>query len=432
MKGKNEMSNIIRKSIADGVFFSNINEQRFKTAKISVTMFVPLNKETAPQYSLLPYLLSYSCKKYPDALSLNRALNILYGAGIGAYCKKMGESLALTVTIAGIDDRYTINGEKISPELVELLCEVIFNPKAENGAFAEEDFAQCKRQLLEAIDGEFNEKRTYAISRLTEVMCIDEVFGVKRYGSREAVEALTSQSVYRAWQNILVNSRVEVMMIGSSDSSLAENIIKERFSKFKRTCPEINTELRTAVDKIKEEYESSDIAQAKLVMGFRTATAQPMHNSIPMALTVAVLGGTPTSKFFTYIREKLSLCYYCAARYDKLKGIVIVDSGVEKANVNKTIDEVKNQLAQMQSGNITDFEIESAKLAIINSFKSNMDTVSGTESWYIGQMLDKEILTVEQAVEKVLAVTKEEIITLAKTITLDTIYLLQPKEEENE
>ena len=72
------------------------------------------------------------------------------------------------------------------------------------------------------------------------------------------------------------------------------------------------------------------------------------------------------------------------------------------------IEEIKNQLAQMQQGNITDFEIESAKLAIINSFKSNMDTVSGTEGWYIGQMLDKEILTVEQAVDAVIAVSKDD------------------------
>ena len=61
-----------------------------------------------------------------------------------------------------------------------------------------------------------------------------------------------------------------------------------------------------------------------------------------------------------------------------------------------------------------------------------MDTVSGTEGWYIGQMLDRNILTVAQAVEMVEAVTKEDITKLAKTITLNTIYLLQPKEEENE
>ena len=38
------MSNIVRKSIAHNVSFSNIKEERFKTVKLSVTMFVPLAK----------------------------------------------------------------------------------------------------------------------------------------------------------------------------------------------------------------------------------------------------------------------------------------------------------------------------------------------------------------------------------------------------
>lgn len=426
------MSNIVRKSIANGVSFNSINEERFKTAKISVTMFVPLSKDTAPAYCLLPSVLAHSCNKYPDTLSLNRALSNLYGAGVGAYCRKMGESLALTVTIVGLDDRYTMNNEKISPELVNLLCEIIFNPKVENSAFAQEDFDQCKRQLLETIDGEFNEKRTYAISQMIGEMCAEESFGIKRYGSREAVEKLTPQDLYSAWQNILVNSRVEIMMIGSSDTSLAESIIKEKFTVLERTQPKISTEIRTTVEKVKEKYENSDIAQAKLVMGFRTATAQPLQDSIPMSLTVAILGGTPSSKFFMNVREKLSLCYYCAARYDKLKGIVTVDSGVEKANVERTIEEIKNQLNDMKNGNITDFEIESAKLAIVNSYKSSMDTMSGAESWYINQMLDKEILTVEQAVDKLNAVDKDTIVKLANTITLDTVYLLQPNVDSRE
>lgn len=56
--------------------------------------------------------------------------------------------------------------------------------------------------------------------------------------------------------------------------------------------------------------------------------------------------------------------------------------------------------------------------------------MSGTESWYIGQMLDGEILTVEEAVNKLNAVTKETIISLANTIKLDTVYLLQPQDSK--
>ncbi|MEE1055738.1 MAG: pitrilysin family protein [Acutalibacteraceae bacterium] len=426
------MSSIVRKSIANGVSFNSIKEERFKTAKISVTMFVPLNKKTAAAYTLLPSVLAYSCKKYPTTISLNRALSNLYGANISSECKKMGESLALTLTVTGIDDRYTMNKEKISPELVKLLCEIIFNPNVENNAFVENNFEQCKRQLLEAIEGEFNEKRTYAISQMLGEMCKDEAYGIKRYGTKEDVEKLTSQELYKVWKDILVNSRIEVMMIGSSDTSLAEKIIEDNFSSFERTQPEIKTEVKTTVENIKEKTESSDIAQAKLVMGFRTATAQPENDSTAMSLTVAILGGTPSSKFFVNVREKLSLCYYCAARYYKLKGIVIVDSGVEKKNINRTIEEIKNQLDEMKKGNITDFEIESAKLSLINSYKSVQDTVAGTESWYINQMLDNEILTVEQAVEKLNAVDKDTIVELANTITLDTVYLLQPKDSKEE
>lgn len=426
------MSSIVRKSIANGVSFNSIKEERFKTAKISVTMFVPLSKKNAAAYALLPSVLAYSCKKYPTTISFNRALSNLYGAGIGSYCKKMGESLALTLTIAGIDDRYTMNKEKISPELVELLCEIIFNPNVENDAFVENDFEQCKRQLLEAIDGEFNEKRTYAISQMLSEMCENEAYGIKRYGTRSDVEKLTPQELYKVWKDLLVNSRIEIMMIGSSDTALAEKVIQDKFSLVERSNPEIKTEVKTTVKNIKKKTENSDIAQAKLVMGFRTAIAQPENDSIPMALTVAILGGTPSSKFFVNVREKLSLCYYCAARYYKLKGIVIVDSGVEKENISRTIEEIKNQLDEMKKGNITEFEIESAKLSIINSYKSAQDTVTGTESWYINQMLDNEILTVEQAVEKLNAIDKDTIVKLANTITLDTIYLLQPKECKEE
>ncbi len=426
------MNSIVKKTIAQGVSFTSIKEERFKTTRISVTMLVPLNKETASAYSLLPSVLVYSCNKYPTAFALNRALANLYGACVGGSCRKMGEALAINLVIAGLDDRYTMDKEKISSDMVNMLCEILFNPKTENGVFAQDDFNQCKRQLLEAIDGEFNDKRSYAISQMIENMCKNEIFGIKRYGTREAVEALTPEQLYTVWQQLLVNSRVEVIMTGSSDTSSAEAIIKEKFSSISRTQPEVSTEIITTVDNVKEITEESDIAQAKLVMGFRTNAKQLYQSSVPMSLTVAILGGTPSSKLFLNVREKLSLCYYCAARYDKNKGIMTVDSGVESENVEKAIAEIKNQLADMQKGEISEFEIESAKLAIINSYKTSQDSIRGIESVYINQLLDKEVLTVDEMIQQLNAVTKEDIIILAQTITLDTVYLLKPKEERQD
>lgn len=420
------MNEIARENIAGDVYFNSIKDDRFKTMRISATMFMPLKKETAAANSLLPMLLSRSCAEFPDATSLNRKLNSLYGGSVSGYCRKMGEGLALTLSVSGIDDRYTLNGETISKEFVNLLCSMIFRPKLENCAFCKNDFDQEKRQLIESIDAEYNEKRTYASNRCTEIMCKDETFGIRRYGSKEDVESLTEQDLYKAWENLLKTTRVELMMLGSSDSREAKEIFAREFKKIGRAADEVNTEIIKTVKDIKEETETMDIAQSKLFMGFRAGVAEP-EDTAAMCLAVAVLGGTPNSKLFTNVREKLSLCYYCAARYDKYKGIVTVDSGVEKENIEKTKEEILNQLEILKKGDITNFEIESAKLSIANSYNTMSDTLGGTEAWYINQMQCNEILSPKQAAEKINAVTKEEIINAANKIKLDTVYVLTSK-----
>ena len=62
------MNFINRNEIANGVYFTNIKDSRFKTMKISVNIVVPLSVETASENALVGGLLVRSCKKYPDLL----------------------------------------------------------------------------------------------------------------------------------------------------------------------------------------------------------------------------------------------------------------------------------------------------------------------------------------------------------------------------
>lgn len=419
------MNQIARHTIAENVFFNSIKDDRFKTVRISATMFVPLRKETAAANALLPKLLARSCKAYPDATSLNKKLNSLYGAGVGGYCRKMGEALAITIGLSGIDDRYTLLGETLSAEFTDLLCQMLFAPKVQNGAFDEEDFLQEKRQLIDSIDSEYNEKRIYASNRLTQIMCKDEAFGINRYGSKEQVAALTPQDVYQAWEQMLATARIELMMLGSGDSMFAVKQLEEQFKGINRAPQTITTEIIKTVDSVKEETEEMDVSQCKLFMGFRAGMAEPKDDTMAMRLAVTVLGGTSNSKLFLNVREKYSLCYYCAARYDRQKGIMVVDSGVESENIEKAKEEILHQLSLLQQGEVSDFELESAKRSISNGFNTMTDTLSGTEAWYISQMLDRNIFSPQQATQQANKVTKADVIDAAKKITLDTVYVLK-------
>ncbi|MEE1319223.1 MAG: insulinase family protein, partial [Ruminococcus sp.] len=160
---------------------------------------------------------------------------------------------------------------------------------------------------------------------------------------------------------------------------------------------------------------------------FRTDCAVPDKEVNATRLMCAILGGTANSKLFCNVREKQSLCYYCASRYNMQKGILSIDSGVEGENLEKAEKAILKEVADMKRGEITDFEIEATKMAVINSFNSSNDTVSGIESWYSNQLLNDEFKSIEELSAEINAITKEEIIKAAQKLTLDTVYVLKNK-----
>ena len=168
------MSDFVRKQICDGVAFGSITDDRFKIGRLSATLITPLDRKTAAANALLSCVLTRSCKKYPDFTALSKKLDRLYGASLYSSVRQIGDHQAITVSAAGIEDRFALEEESVSSELAQLLCSILFEPNAENGLFSEEDLEQERRQLIESIDAEFNEKRLYAIKRCVEVMCENE------------------------------------------------------------------------------------------------------------------------------------------------------------------------------------------------------------------------------------------------------------------
>ena len=421
------MDSIKRKEIANGVFFNSIKDSRFKTMRISANALVPLSADAASSNALLFGVLSRSCKAYPDFTVLSKKLSSLYGADLTVSVRKAGDCQALTITASGLDDRYAFEGESVARELSLLLCSVIFEPNVTDGAFDEGEVEQERRQLLDVIDSEFNDKRIYANDRLIKNMCANEVFGLNRYGTAEKIKEATVQSLYSVWQNLLKDAKFEIMFIGDSASEKAEEVFKNAFSKVQREPYKLSTQVVRSAETVKHISEEMELSQSKLVMGFRTDIAVPDKEVNAARLMCAILGGTANSKLFCNVREKQSLCYYCAARYDKLKGIMTIDSGVEGDNINKAEKAILKEVEDMKNGKITDFEMDSTKLAVVNSFRATNDTVSGIESWYAYQLFEGDFKSIEQVSAEINEVTKEQIVKAAQRLTLDTVYVLKNK-----
>ena len=423
------MSTNIREKLADNVFFNEINVTRFKTMRLTAIALLPLEKDTASDFALLTQVLTRSCEEFPDFTALSKKLSSLYGASLSAGVRKVGESLALTFSIAGIDDRYALDGDVVSKELSDLLLKVIFEPKFTDGVFDTEEVEQERRQLIDLADSEFNDKRVYANSRLIEIMCKNEAYGIKRYGSRETILKCTPKSLKSAWERMLTGARFEVFYVGGASAEGAKEIFRERFSQIERKAETVSTEIIRKATDVSKVSETMDISQAKMLMGFRTDCSAGDEDTFAMRLMNVILGSGTRSKFFLNIREKQSLCYYCFSRYNRFKGILTVESGVENSNTQRTVDAVLHELEEVKKGNFTDEDLSLAKLSVSSDFLSLCDTVTGNEEWFVSQIADREFLTVEETTEKFRNVTKEDVIRCANKLTLDTVYILSGKEE---
>lgn len=426
------MEQLVRRELCRGIYFNSVKDSRFKTGKISINMFVPISEQNAAENALLIQLLGRSCKEYPDYISLNREVNRLYGAALEASCSKMGDLQVLTLSVSGLDDRYALNGECLSQELVGLLCKMLFEPKLEGEKFAESDTEQERRKLLEVIEAEINEKRGYAVSNCINLMCENDNYGIKRYGSYEGVKAVTARDLYKAWKRLLETAVINIFVVGELGAESIGASFKARFEQIERNPVDCDIKTYEFDGQLKEKVEHQQVMQSKLVMGFSTGISSPDERADHAKLMTLVLGGTPSSKLFVNVREKKSLCYYCAATYNRQKGIIIIDSGVEKQNIQAAKEEILNQIEQLKQGNITDFEIEAAKLAVGDSSGMVTDSVSGIDRFYSSQVFEKEILSPQQTAEKINKVTKQQIIDAAKCIELAAVYVLTDDKEDGE
>lgn len=422
----------VKKDIDEGITLISVNANQFKTNEIAVSLAVPLRAETASANALLINLLSRKSAEYPTLLSLNKKLAGLYGAVLAPTVSKIGECQVLKLGVTCLDDRFSLDGESISAECVKLLMSLLFEPKLdENGDFFSEDIESEKRILTEKLEAEENEKRTYVLRQTEKLMFKDEPYSINRYGNREDIKALDTASVKASYNNLLSQAKVMVTIIGSADADAVSECVKHAFKNVNREYSPLPQAVFVPVsNEVQEHMERIDVKQGKLVLGFRV-NLRPNDSLTPaMRSFCDVFGGGPYSKLFANVREKLSLCYYCSARYTRLKSMILVQCGCNEENMDKAVNEILNQLKAIQQGDFEE-EFNSSKVSITDMILSVNDAPEALENWYSNQITDDVIKSPEMSAAENNGVTAQQIQSCAELLSLDTVYKLSsPKEAE--
>ena len=414
-----------RIEIGDKIGLTTIIDEKFKSSLLTVRFIIPLDKKSTSDNAIGFSILSDANSQHKTIAELSEVLSELYGSSISSFTRKRGDLQILGITSSWLSNRYAIYGEDIQGGMLKIFSDCLFSPNATDGAFDDELFNIEQKELFDRIEAELNSKRSYAFARAAAVAFRDEPAANYSYGTRETAEASTAASAYAAYRHILETAVIEASYVSADPDPKIEEMLRKGFAAVERHPLPVQfisrSPLKPEPETVSEEF---DVRQCKMVLTLKT----PSEDIYAMKLLSIILGETATSKLFRNVREKLSLCYYCSCSVSMTKGTLIIDSGVERSNIEKAKAEILAQLDEVCRGEITDEEINSALLYTDNALCQIGDTMSSYSGWYFERLCDGEVLTPQEIFSRYSNVTRERLTEAAKSLKLDSVYLMLDKE----
>lgn len=420
---------IQRREIGKEIYLNRFTDKRAKFNVVSVNFIAPISEETASEYSVLARVLARSNSKYPTYSLLNNKLSSLYAARLDGGLIAVDDVQIISFNCEYIDSKYVFDNQRVGVEAIDILMSCIFNPIIENGGLSEYVTKLERQAVIDDINSELSNKYSYASRRFMEIMFEGEPASISGLGSISKVKQVTPKSLLKTYQRLLTHCRVEIMCAGSSDFEDERKILTEAFTKLHREdIFGFSSKPSHLKGKTKKVTDTMPLSQSTLIMGWKT----DCKNQPALRIMNEMLGGSPASRLFLNVRERLSLCYFCWSYFNFIKGSLCVKSGVDKANIEKTAKEIERQIESIKKGDFTDEDIEHAKIYRRNFLRAYNDSVKHMGAWYLLRIYEDDIKTPEDVAEEDIRVTREEIIEAAGSLSLDTVYVLAESEKSEE
>lgn len=409
----------ILKREVNNVEVTIIKTNKFKQVAGRLYFKSPVLKSTITNRMMLRNMLMESCKKYDTSEKLYIKSLECYDASLYASSSRVGNYHITSFTFSTLIDKYTKEGNL--KDVVDLFCEIIFNPLVSNSAFDQDTFDliyETKKSALEKIK---EDSGSYA--EIQVLKNLDENKAYTYMSDLKYLNKITSKSLYDDYLDMINNSSVSLVLAGDIDfDNPIIDIITSKIKKNKKFDGKLlidNDNEKEANKVITEDFFGTQniinyVLYLKNLTDFERNYVAPLYRII--------LGGGVSSRLFSIIREENKLAYYSFARYEKDDSLMYIIMGIEKENfdkayklTNKIIDEMKN---------ISEEEVLYAKRSYITSYMELQDKITNVIGSY-NKLNLFDIKDDNELIENINKVTKEDIEKFASKVYPHLCYFLK-------
>lgn len=407
-----------------------INDKKFKSIYFSFNYTINANKKEMTESAILASIMSKSSRKYNSQKQIEKYLGNLYNTLFDVNVEKIGDLYNIEFKLECINKKYLPDNIDVVSDALKFLYDMIYDQSIENGRFDENLVNREKEYIKDKIKEQKDEKLKYGILKMEQILSKDEPFATSVFGDENQIDKITSNDIYNRYINVLNDSCINILISGNLDGyDNIEEIVKNIFNE------KINSNVNAkdlVYDKhiddsnkkdINETYETQQTTQSVITFGMRIRNSTT-DDFFALNVYNAILGSTPSSKLFQNFREKESLAYTVRSRYYRFKSIIIIYAGIQKKNYEKAKEVVEKQIKDMEDGNITDIEFNAAKDSLVSDLVEWNDSKMSLAKMLFVNAFTNTNYTLNEMIEKIQKVSLQDVINVAKKITLEEIYLL--------
>jgi predicted Zn-dependent peptidase len=297
----------------------------------------------------------------------------------------------------------------------EILSDIL-----QNGTFAEEDIEIEKGNIIEEIKMYEDSPMDY-ISDLSFANAFpDSNLGRMIIGTEENVKSFTRDDLVNFVQSNYLQEDFLIVSVGDFDISATEKNVKKYLRPRKKGVLTIEPTQFNPKEKVSF-LKKGEANQAHVFISF-PGVATTDKNLYKYSVLEEVLGEGSGSILFDLLREQLGVAYYVGVEHSDFTdtGIFQIYFGANNNKTKLTLDKIFEQLEKLKTTLITPEELKRAHNHYYSSLAMHHESLS-----FLGQKYGAETLlegkteSLEEAKEKIYAVTAEDLMEVAKVIFTD-------------
>lgn len=251
----------------------------------------------------------------------------------------------------------------------------------------------------------------------------DSPMGWDVAGRKDVIKSITKADFVSYLQSLYSPHNISVIVAGGIEEKKAKDIVAKYFGKMKRFDRITAPAVLEKQDKPQVLIKQKTTEQVHIALGVRTF---PVHDKRRYALSVlaTILGGGMSSRLFHEVREKRGLAYYVRSsseHYDDC-GSLVSTSGVDPNRVDDAIKvileeyhKLKVQSAHSTGSGRVKFKVTKAEMTKAKEYMKGHLVLDFEDSRAVAgfygsqEVLEKKIDTLEEVIQKIQAVTVDEV-----------------------